>query len=59
MNSLTRLFGGETNPIKKFSGKIKKQDVIMLDNGEFAIMVRNETYENIIKSKYGNYIISN
>ena len=59
MNLLSRLFGGETDPIKKFSSKIKKQDVIMLNNGEFAFMVRNETYENIIKSKYCNYMISN
>jgi len=56
MNSLTRLFGGETDPVKKFTGKIKKRDVIIRNNGEFAIIVRNETYENIIKSKYGNYI---
>ena len=59
MNLISRTFGGETNPIKKFSGKIKKQDVVILDSEEFAIMIRNDTYENIIKSKYGKYMVGN
>ena len=57
MNTITKIFGGETDPVKKFTGEIVKHDVVLIGPNQFAIMSQKGKYKDIMKErieiKYG------